>query len=98
MAFYPLCLQTVLQRIAQSAWVPASGGEQALLQQLGGPWELATALQKPGQRHPPAWHVRHAVSGIVRASSHRQLVAGFLSAGVSKSVRYAFSKLKKAWR
>ena len=69
-----------------------------LLARLEGPWELAAALLAPGQRHPVGWHARHAVSQIVRDSSHRQLVAGFLSAGVLKSVRYAFSKLRKAWR
>jgi hypothetical protein len=51
-----------------------------------------------GQRQPLSWHVRHGVSSIVRASSRRQLLAGLLSAGLSKSARYAFSKLKKAWR
>lgn len=42
--------------------------------------------------------LRHALASIVRASSARQAVAGLLSAGVVKSVRYAMQKLRKAWK
>lgn len=90
-----IVVQALLQRMAAAAGV-AHGGK--LLAKPEGAQELAAALLAPGQRHPAAWHVRHAVSSIVRDSSRRQLVAGFLSAGVTKSARYALSKLRKAWR
>lgn len=42
--------------------------------------------------------IRGAVASLVRASSHRQAVAGLLSAGVLNSARYAAQKVLKAWR
>ena len=42
--------------------------------------------------------LRHAIHTIVGNSSKRQAVSGLLMAGLLKSVRYGFAKLRKAWR
>lgn len=40
--------------------------------------------------------LKQSVAALVRASSRRQALAGALSAGMVKSVRYTWSKIKKA--
>lgn len=91
----PAPVQTLLRHLAATSGLASP---REALQRLEGPWEVAAALVAPGQRHPLSWHVRHAVSAVVAASSRRQLLAGLLSAGFAKSARYSLSKLKKAWR
>lgn len=42
--------------------------------------------------------LRGVIHAIVGASSRRQAVSGVLTAGLLKSVRYGWAKLRKAWR
>ncbi len=82
-----------------------------VLERLAGP--LGVVLPPPGQAeqleavgwalaaldpHQRQRRLRHAIHAIVGASSKRQAVAGLLTAGLVKSVRYGFAQLKKAWR
>ena len=42
--------------------------------------------------------IKKCISGIVKQSSLSQSVKGILTAGVSKSLRYSYSKLNKMWK
>lgn len=55
----------------------------------------ALAMQAPRRRQRL---LRHAIHAIVGASSKRQAMAGVLTAGLLKSVRYGWAKLRKARR
>lgn len=78
----------VLQKIAKYAGIADFQSRAGMHQQIG-----HDIVQKaPGYSEL----VRRAVSSIVRSSSHRQAMVGLLSAGVVKSIRYAWAKLRKA--
>ena len=84
------------QQRQQNGSTPAAGAA-ALGQLPPGLAAVAAALaaQPAAQR---ARLLRHAIHGIVGASSRRQAVSGLLTAGVGKSLRYGLAKLRKAWR
>ncbi|EFN57826.1 hypothetical protein CHLNCDRAFT_48669 [Chlorella variabilis] len=71
------------------AWVCQQAQEQ--LQAVG----RALAAAEPQRRQRL---LRHAIHAIVGASSRRQAVSGLLTAGLAKSARYGWAKLRKAWR
>lgn len=96
----------VLERLARLLGLPlpspaalqqqqegTAGGQQAQeqLQAVG----RALAAAEPQRRQRL---LRHAIHAIVGASSRRQAVSGLLTAGLAKSARYGWAKLRKAWR
>lgn len=42
--------------------------------------------------------IQNSINGIVRKSSLTQSIKGIATAGISKSIKYSFSKLKKMWK
>ena len=95
---------TVLQRLAAALRLRPQ--QEQLQQRVGGlvappPPAAAQDVAQAWAAGPAAERqrlLRGAVASIVRASSHRQTAAGLLSGGLAKSVRYALSKVRKAWR
>jgi translocator assembly and maintenance protein 41 len=82
----------VLQRLAAPLGLPQPG------QHEGEKLKAVGRALAAAERHRQQQLLRHAIHAIVGASSKRQALSGLLTAGVVKSVRYGFAKLRKAWR
>ncbi len=63
---------------------------------LSGYSEISEAVVCSKEGH--AKMVRRAISSVVRASSFRQMVSGFLAAGGINAGQYVAQKVIKAWR
>jgi translocator assembly and maintenance protein 41 len=82
----------VLQRLAAPLGLPPPG------QHEGGKLQAVGRALAAAERQRQQQLLRHAIHAIVGASSKHQALSGLLTAGVVKSVRYGFAKLRKAWR
>jgi hypothetical protein len=99
---------SVLQRLARLLGLPAPAGALSAADAQQQQWEaagghsgqvaaVARALAAADLRRRQQL-LRQAIHAIVAASSRRQAASGLLTAGLAKSARYGWAKLRKAWR
>ncbi|KAK9842097.1 hypothetical protein WJX81_008323 [Elliptochloris bilobata] len=82
----------VLERLAAALELPLGGGGGG---SCSGNRAVAEAVVLSGQHKQL---LQAAIGGIVRGSSRRQAVAGFLMAGGARSAAYVWKKVVKAWQ